>query len=95
MAHDHLCPSESNRFCLECAQLENIREDERYRVLEQIAAMPAGSTRGQIADAIRPITGDVMCCAVSSHGLIWDSVCRSFMYQFWLLVIGLALKLRM
>lgn len=52
------CLSQQSGFCLECAQLENILEDERYRVLEQIAALPTELTRDQIADAIRPITGD-------------------------------------
>jgi hypothetical protein len=60
MIHDHLCLSETDGFCLECAQLENIREDERYRVLEQLASMPPNWTRDQIADAIRPVTGDVL-----------------------------------
>ena len=60
MAHDHLCSSESEGFCLECAQIVNIREDERYRVLEQLAAMPADVTRDQIAELIRPISGDLL-----------------------------------
>lgn len=58
--HDHLCMTEGDGFCLECAELENIREDERYRVLEQLAAMPADWTRDQVAEAIRPISGDVL-----------------------------------
>ncbi len=60
LMHDHLCFSEDEGFCLECARLEVIREDERYRVLEQLAAMPAGWTRDQVIEAIRPIDGDVL-----------------------------------
>ena len=58
--HDHLCLSRSSGLCLECAQLENIREDERYRVLEQITAMPADSSRDDILAAVAPMSGDVL-----------------------------------
>jgi hypothetical protein len=58
--HEHLCFSEADGFCIECARLENIREDERYRVLEQLAAMPADWTRNQIFEAIEPVNGDVL-----------------------------------
>lgn len=60
MAHDPLCLSERAGLCLECAQLENIREDERYRVLEQITAMPADSSRDDIIAAVAPKSGDVL-----------------------------------
>ena len=60
MAHDHLCLSEQAGLCLECAQLENIREAERYRVLEQISAMPADSSRDDIIVAVAPMSGDVL-----------------------------------
>lgn len=60
MQHDSLCSSQDQALCLECAQIVNIREDERYRVMEQLAAMPPDWARDQIADAIKPITGDVL-----------------------------------
>lgn len=60
MTHDPLCFSEQVDLCLECAQLENIREDERYRVIEQITAMPADSSRDDIIDAVAPKSGDVL-----------------------------------
>lgn len=60
MIHDHLCFSETDGLCLECAQLENIREDERYRVIEQITAMPADSSRDYIIAAVAPMSGDVL-----------------------------------
>jgi hypothetical protein len=40
MAHNLLCLSEQTDFCSECAQLENIREAERYMVAAQIKALP-------------------------------------------------------
>lgn len=60
MAHDPLCLSERAGFCLECAQLENIREAERYMVVAQIKAMPADSCRDEIIDAVAPVSGDVL-----------------------------------
>jgi len=46
MSLDHLCFSEEEGFCVECARLEVIREDERYRVVEQIMAnCPSNGTR--------------------------------------------------
>lgn len=38
----------------------NIREDERYRVVEQIMAMPMDSSPIEVADAIMPVSGDVL-----------------------------------
>ena len=55
-----MCLSERAGLCLECAQLENIREDERYRVIEQIAAMPVDSSRDDIYEAVAPVSGDVL-----------------------------------
>jgi len=60
MAHDPLCLSEQAGFCLECAQLENIREAERYMVVAQIRAMPTDSSRDEIINAVDPVSGDVL-----------------------------------
>lgn len=60
MAHDPLCLSEQAGFCLECAQLENIREAERYMVVAQIKAMPADSSRDEIINAVDPVSGDIL-----------------------------------
>ena len=57
--HDHICSQETQvDFCLECAQIENIREDERYRVVEQIMAMPENWSIEAVVKAILPIDGD-------------------------------------
>lgn len=57
--HDHLCSQQTQvGFCLQCAQIENIREDERYRVVEQIMAMPTGASVEAVVNAIMPIDGD-------------------------------------
>ncbi len=58
MSHDHLCFSEEEGFRVECARLEVIREDERYRVVEQIMAMDPAVTRDTVADAVKPVSGD-------------------------------------
>lgn len=60
MAHDPLCLSKQAGFCSECAQLENIRENERYMVVAQIKAMPADSSRDEIINAVDPVSGDVL-----------------------------------
>ena len=60
MAHEPLCLNERPGFCLECAQLENIREAERYMVVAQIKALPADSSRDEIIEAVAPVTGDVL-----------------------------------
>jgi hypothetical protein len=61
MTHDRLCLSEKNEgFCWECAQLEVIREDERYAVVEQIAGLSVDVTRDEVIRAIEPISGDLL-----------------------------------
>ena len=45
---------------MECAQLENIREAERYMVVAQIRAMPTDSSRDEIINAVDPVSGDVL-----------------------------------
>ena len=58
-AHDHLCDQPATTgFCIRCAEIENIREDERYRVAEQVAAMPETSSVEAVVNAILPIDGD-------------------------------------
>ena len=58
--HDSLCSNQSDEFCWNCVGIVNAREDERYRVIEQIMAMPSDVSRGEIVDAIMPIQGDVL-----------------------------------
>jgi len=58
--HDSICSSEDDGFCWECVGIVNIREDERYRVVEQIMAMPMDSSPIEVADAIMPVSGDVL-----------------------------------
>jgi len=60
MLHDHLCTNTSEGLCFDCAEIESIREDDRYRVLEQISAMPQTVNRNDIINAIRPLTGDIL-----------------------------------
>lgn len=45
---------------MECAQLENIREAERYMIVVQTKALPADSSRDEIIDAVAPVSGDVL-----------------------------------
>jgi len=58
MSHDHLCLSAEEGFCLECARLEVIREDERYRVVGQIGYLGIDATRDDVIRAIEPVNGD-------------------------------------
>lgn len=45
---------------MDCTRLEINREDERCRVLEQLAAMPVDVSRDQVIQAIRPVAGEPM-----------------------------------
>lgn len=58
MVHDPLCLSEQSGFCLECATIETIREDERYRVLEQLGAMSSNTSLYEVMEVVRPVEGD-------------------------------------
>lgn len=60
-AHDHLCDqTDTSGFCLRCAEIEIIREDERYRVAEQVAALSETSSLEAVIDAILPAEGDLL-----------------------------------
>ena len=42
MQHDHLCmtPEPFGPICVSCAAIENVREDEHYRILEKLEVLP-------------------------------------------------------
>lgn len=57
--HDHLCDqSDTTGFCIRCAEIANIREDERYRVAEQVMALPETSSVEAVVNAILPLDRD-------------------------------------
>lgn len=57
--HDHLCDQQDTTgFCIRCAEIAIIREDERYRVAEQVAALSETSSLEAVVNAILPADGD-------------------------------------
>ena len=57
--HDHLCDQpNASAPCIRCAEIANIREDERYRVAEQVMALPETSSVEVVVNAILPLDGD-------------------------------------
>jgi hypothetical protein len=58
VSHDPLCLEPTESFCLNCAHLSIVREDERYRVVEQLMVMPKGAPLDTIMGAIIPVKGD-------------------------------------
>ena len=56
MQHDHLCvnPDIFGRICVTCASIENVREDEHYRIIEKLEILPANTSLTEIVNIIRP-----------------------------------------
>lgn len=56
MIHDHLCDEDSPflHTCLGCELVRNVRDDEHYRIIERLQAMPPDTTRDQVIQAITP-----------------------------------------
>lgn len=60
VTHDHLCVEPMDGFCWSCAQIAIIREDERYRVVEQLMVLPEKTNVDEVIDAIAPVNGDLL-----------------------------------
>ncbi len=56
MQHDHLCvtPEPFGPICVSCAAIENVREDEHYRILEKLEVLPANTPLAAVIELIRP-----------------------------------------
>jgi hypothetical protein len=56
MQHDNLCltPEPFGPICLSCANIENVREDEHYRIIEKLETLPHNSSLVEIIEIIRP-----------------------------------------
>ena len=56
MQHDHLCvnPDIFGPICVTCASIENVREDEHYRIMEKLETLPANTTLTEVIELITP-----------------------------------------
>jgi len=55
MQHDHLCmtPEPFGPICVSCAAIENVREDEHYRILEKLEVLPVDTPSLQSSNSSR------------------------------------------
>jgi len=56
MQHDHLCvdPDIFGPICVTCASIENVREDEHYRIIEKLETLPADTHLTAVIELIQP-----------------------------------------
>jgi|GEM_PF-2702728 len=56
MQHDHLCvnPDIFGPICVTCASIENVREDEHYRIIEKLETLPADTHLAAVIKLIQP-----------------------------------------
>jgi hypothetical protein len=56
MRHDNLCltPEPVGPICLSCATIENVREDEHYRIVEKLGTLPTNTSLKEVIEFINP-----------------------------------------
>ena len=56
MQHYHLCVNLDiiGPICVTCATIENVREDEHYRIIDGLELLPPNTTLAQVIEHITP-----------------------------------------